>query len=76
MKKKTNVVGAVNKGTIIEESIHAFVRKTLTFPQLMKRRIWIVVLGAIMCLAWPLRAQFAYVSNVYDNHRLSLQHRQ
>ena len=26
-----------------------------------------VVLGAIMCLAWPLRAQFAYVVNYYDD---------
>jgi 6-phosphogluconolactonase len=26
-----------------------------------------VVIGAIMCLAWPLRAQFAYVANLADN---------
>ena len=28
---------------------------------------WIVVLGAIIGLAWPLRAQFAYVANYEDN---------
>ena len=33
----------------------------------MKRKIWMVVLGAIMCLAWPLRAQFVYVANLADN---------
>jgi 6-phosphogluconolactonase len=38
----------------------------------MKRRIWMVAHGAIVGLAWPLHAQFVYVTNTKKGDRKSL----